>query len=104
MFTSEGAEPLAGLLHQCPLSSQAPRGAILVILRHSPEDSQSSISTIHDPVSGICFQPSIRRREADAESATLGFVLFFHGLLIQFNSAVVFFIREALVVGKNVLH
>ena len=58
MFTGEGAEPPAGLLHPRPLSSQAPRAAILVVLRHSPADSQSSISTIHDPLSGICFQPN----------------------------------------------
>ena len=86
--------------------SQAP-GVASFIFRRSP----GQIYRATHPPSAIQFQDlassqsdCTRRREADAKSATLGLALFFHSLLFQFNPAIVFFIREALVVGKNVLH
>lgn len=86
--------------------SQAP-GVASFIFRRSP----GQIHRAAHPPSVIQFQDlasnqsgCARRTEADAKSATLGLALFFHSLLVQFNSAIVFFVREALVVGKNVLH
>lgn len=80
--------------------SQAP-GVASFIFRRSPGHPPSAIQ-FQDLASSQ--SDCTRRREADAKSATLGLALFFHSLLFQFNPAIIFFIREALVVGKNVLH
>lgn len=103
VFTCEGADSPAGLLHQRAPSSQA-----ILLLTGSPGKTHRAASGHPRSFLGHYFVPSksgcIRTREADAKSATLGFVFLFQGLRIQFNTAFDFFTGEALVVRENVLH